>query len=118
MSTVDTNIPCPLCGETVDLVAVGNTFFDCGTQEMDFSCGNQNCRFSYFHEIKQFGGRNCWVETTHYRMDESGKVLRLTKPLKPPAVSGNHGTQCADTARIFAAKTGGAAERTSSKEKI
>jgi hypothetical protein len=76
MSSVDTNTSCPLCGETVDLVAMGNTFFDCRTQELDFRCRNQNCRFAYFHEIKQFGGRSFWVETTHYPMDENGKVLR------------------------------------------
>ena len=82
MTCVDTNTPCPLCGETVDLVAGGNTFFDCRTREVDFRCGNPKCGFAYFHEIKDFGGQPFWVETTHYPMDANGKVLRPTRRAK------------------------------------
>jgi hypothetical protein len=31
-------------------------------------------------KIKRFGGRPFWVETTHYPMDDNGKVLRPPKP--------------------------------------
>jgi hypothetical protein len=32
-----------------------------------------------FAEIKRFKGRNFWCETTHYPIDDSGKVLRPTQ---------------------------------------
>jgi hypothetical protein len=80
MSQVNTNIVCPLCGQTVDLGVSGNHNLDCRTNESAFCCGNSECGFSDFTEIeKDKNGRRYWVETIWYPITDEGVVRRPTK---------------------------------------
>ena len=96
MSTVNTNTPCPLCGETVGSEEFDNTIVNCRTREQDFVCGNPKCGFANFQKIKHFGGRPFWLETTHYPMNDNGKVLR---PPEPPTAAGVKKGKVDDTPR-------------------
>jgi hypothetical protein len=89
MSIIDTGRSCPLCGKTVGVIEdgetiAGNTTFNCRTNEQEFVCGDPKCSFAWFQEIKHINGRPFWVETSHYPMDENGKVLR---PPEPPTAA-------------------------------
>jgi hypothetical protein len=77
MSQVYANRQCPLCGKTAAASEdyAENTIVDTRTREQSFLCGDSQCGYSASSEIKQIDGRLFWVETVHYPIDNTGKVL-------------------------------------------